>query len=308
MPIPSDTKPHIHAPRFWPTWAGLALLRGLAELPMGMQLRLGSGLGELMYRLMPSRRRIAAENIRLSFPTLDSKRREELVRETFRSTAVGTLEGGLAWWGRDSRLRPRVTVEGLDRLEAARAQGKGVILLGGHYTTLEISGRLLSYHVSGLCPVYKPARNAAFEAAMARSRRRTFDELLPSKDLRTILRALRRGKVVWYAPDQDFGRRNTVFAPFMGVQAASLTITGRLAAMSGAPVLPFYSERRPDGRYRLRVGAPLPGFPSMDAVADASAVNAAIETQVRRAPAQYLWVHKRFRSRPPGLPPLYGKK
>lgn len=305
MPKPSDTKPHIHAPRFWPTWAGLALLRGLAELPVGVQLRLGSGLGELMYRLMPGRRRIAAANIRLSFPTLDSKSREELVRETFRSTAVGTLEGGLAWWGRDSSLRPRVTVEGLDRLEAARAQGKGVILLGGHYTTLEISGRLLSYYVSGLCPVYKPARNAAFEAAMARARRRTFDELLPSKDLRTILRALRRGKVVWYAPDQDFGRRNTVFAPFMGVQAASLTITGRLAAMSGAPVLPFYSERLPGGRWLLRIGQALEGFPTGDDTEDARRVNAAIEEQVRRTPAQYLWVHRRFKTRPPGEAPLY---
>lgn len=305
MPKPSKTKPHIHAPRFWPTWAGLALLRGLAELPVGVQLRLGSGLGELMYRLMPDRRRIAAANIRLSFPSLDAKRREELVRETFRSTAVGTLEGGLAWWGRDSRLRPRVTIEGLERLEAARAQGKGVILLGGHYTTLEVSGRLLSYYVSDLCPVYKPARNAAFEAAMTRARRHTFDELLASKDLRTILRTLRQGKVVWYAPDQDFGRRNTVFAPFMGVETASLTITARLATMSGAPVLPFYSERLPGGRWLLRIGAPLDAFPSGEDVEDARRVNAAIEEQVRRTPAQYLWVHRRFKTRPPGEAPLY---
>lgn len=302
---PKGVAPNLRAPRFWPTWAGIALLRVAARLPLAVQLRLGSVLGRLMYRLVPSRRRVAETNIRLSFPELDATERQALVRESFRNAGIGTLEGGLAWWASDALLKPRVSIEGLERLEKAREAGRGVLLLGGHYTTLEISGRLVSYYIPDVCPVYKQARNPAFEAVMAGARARYFDELLTSKDLRTILRALRRGKVVWYAPDQDFGRRNTVFAPFMGVQATSLTITARLAAMSGAPVLPFYSERLPDDRYLLRIGAALEGFPSGDDVEDARRVNAAIEEQVRRTPAQYLWIHRRFKTRPPGEAPIY---
>lgn len=292
-------------PRYWATWIGLGALRAVVQLPLSMQLRLGGALGALMYRLLPSRRRIVETNIRLSFPEASATEQRRLARETFRNTGIGTLEGGLAWWGRDAVLRPRVDIEGLEHLSEARRAGKGVILLGGHYTTLELSGRLLSYFISDVCPVYKPARNPAFQAVMAKARGRTFDQILLSKDFRSVIRALRNGKVVWYAPDQDFGRRNTVFAPFMGVQTASLTMTARLARTAGAPVLPFYSERQPDGRYLLRFGRPLDGFPSGDDIADAARVNAAIEEQVRRTPAQYLWVHRRYKTRPPGEAPLY---
>lgn len=295
----------IRAPQYWPTRLGLALLRTIALLPVAAQLRIGSWLGSLMYHLVPSRRRIAETNIRLSFPEMPARERERLVRESIRNVGIGVIEGGLAWWGRDAGLRPRVTIEGLEHLEAARKAGRGVLFLGGHYATLELSGRLVSYFLSDICPVYKPARNPAFESVMAGARRRYFDTLLVSKDMRTILRALRRGKIVWYAPDQDFGHRNTVFAPFMGEQAASLVMTARLATLSKAPVLPFYSERLPGGRYLLRIGPALEGFPSGDDIEDARRVNAAIEEQVRRTPEQYLWIHRRFKTRPPGEAPVY---
>jgi KDO2-lipid IV(A) lauroyltransferase len=184
-----------------------------------------------------------------------------------------------------------------------------VILLGGHYTTLEISGRLLAFHTDGIQPIYKPAHNALYEAVMAGARKRLFDDLLDNSDMRTILRNLKRGKIIWYAPDQDFGRDRSVFAPFFGVPTATLTTTSRLARLSGAPVLPFSSERLPQGRgYVIRIHAPLPDFPSGDDVADASAVNAVIEAQVRRTPEQYLWVHKRFKTRPLGEPGVYRRR
>ena len=144
---------------------------------------------------------------------------------------------------------------------------------------------------------------------MAQSRTRLFDDLLNNRDMRTIVRNLKRNKLIWYAPDQDFGRAQTVFAPFMGTQAASLTMTSRLAKLSGSAILPFYSERLPGSQgYVIRVAPELEGFPSGDDVEDATRINAAIEEQVRAAPEQYLWLHRRFKTRPEGEPPIYPPK
>ncbi len=292
-------------PRHWPTWLGLGLLRLAVLLPWSWQRAIGTTLGDLLRVTVGSRRRVAETNLRLCFPELDDNARAQLLRETFRDTAISLFEGGMSWWGSERRLRALHTIEGLEHLEAAREQGRGVILLGGHFTTLEISGRLLAFHVDGLQPIYKPARNPLFEAMMVRSRQRLFDDLLNSRDMRTILRNLKRGKVVWYAPDQDFGRERSVFAPFFGVPAATLTTTARLAKLSGAPLVPYASERHADGRFTIRLLPALEGFPSGDDIADASRVNAVLEEQIRRTPAQYLWVHKRFKTRPPGEPPVY---
>ena len=294
------------APRYWPTWLGLGLLRLAMLLPYPAMLALGRGLGSLLYRLVGSRRHVASVNIRLCFPDLDEAARQRLVRESFVAAATSLFEGVLSWWAGDARLKPLYRIEGLEHLEAARALGRGVILLGGHYTTLEISGRFLAFHVEGLQPIYKPARNALFEAVMANSRKRLFDNLLPSADMRTIVRNLKKGKVVWYAPDQDFGRERSVFAPFFGVPTASLISTARLAKLSGAPVVPFYSERLPGKQgFLLRLAPPLEGFPSGDDLADATRVNQVIEEQVRKVPEQYLWLHKRFKTRPEGEADVY---
>ncbi len=293
-------------PRHWPTWLGLGLLRAAGALPYRLQLGLARIAGALFYRLAGRRRHIAETNIALCFPELDGARRAQLVRENFQNAAMALLETGVSWWADDERLRPLYRVEGLENLEAARRLGKGVILLGGHYTTLEISGRLAAFHIPDVCPVYKRAHNPLFEAVMSRARRRNYHRLLPHKEMRTLIRALRRNEVVWYAPDQDFGMHASVFAPFMGVPTATLTMTARLARASGAPVLPFYSERLPGGAgYLIRFGAALEGFPSGNDEADAARVNAAIEAQVRRTPAQYLWLHRRFKTRPPGEKPVY---
>jgi KDO2-lipid IV(A) lauroyltransferase len=199
-----------------------------------------------------------------------------------------------------------VRYEGSENLARAREHGRGVFLLGGHYTTLELSGRLMCLFTNDINPIYKPASNAVFNLLMTRYRSRIYDNLLSNTDMRAMLRALKQGKIIWYAPDQDFGRRRSVFAPFMGVSAATLTMTSRLAQRAGAPVLPFYSERLPGTRgYEIRVGPPLENFPSGDDVADATAINQAIEVQVRRTPEQYLWGHRRFKTRPPGERKLY---
>ncbi len=293
------------APRHWPTWLGLGLMRLVSLLPWSLQIRLGSALGSLLYHLIRSRRRVADINLRHCFPEMTASEREQLVRDTFRASAISIFEGGMSWWGSDRRLKPLYQIEGLEHLQAARAQGRGVILLGGHYTTLEISGRFLAYHVEGLQPIYKPARNPLFEAVLAHSRKRLFDDLLNSTDMRTILRNLKKGKVVWYAPDQDFGRERSVFAPFFGVPTATLNTTARMARLSKAPIVPYTSERLADGRFVIRLQAALENFPSGDDLEDASRTNRILEEQIRRVPAQYLWVHKRFKTRPKGEPGFY---
>lgn len=305
----SDDTPSLRpflAPRHWPMWLGLGLLRLCALLPYPALLLLGGGLGRLMYRLIPSRRHIARTNLRLCFPELDEAVREDLVRATFGAAAISVFENALSWWGSERRLRRLYRIEGLENYAAARAQGKGVILLGGHYTTLEISGRFLAFHIDGLQPIYKRAHNPLYETVMVRQRRRLFDDLLQSTDMRAIVRNVKAGKTVWYAPDQDFGRERSVFAPFFGVPTATLTTTARLARLTGAPVLPYVSERLPGAQgYRIALLPTLEDFPGGDDLADATRVNAVLEQQVRAMPEQYLWIHRRFKTRPEGEPDLY---
>ncbi len=294
------------SPRYWPTWFGLGLLRLTLLLPYPAMRWLASLLGSLLYVVAVSRRRVTLTNLRLCFPQMSETERRRLARKSFVSSAMSLFEGALSWWGSDSRLKKLYRIEGLENLEKARAMGKGVILLGGHYTTLEISGRFLAYHVAGLQPIYKPARNALFEAVMAGSRKRLFDDLVPSVDMRRIVRNLKQGKVMWYAPDQDFGRERSVFAPFFGFPTATLTTTARLSRLSGAPVVPYYSERLPgNAGFLVKLLPPLENYPSGDDMADATLTNQILEQQILRVPEQYLWLHKRFKTRPLGEPGVY---
>ncbi len=288
----------IRHPAYWPTWAGLGLLRLLALLPAPVLGRVGDGLGMLLWALVPDRRHIVRTNLRLAFADHTAAERRRLERAHFRSAARGVLEGALAWWAPLERLAPYYTIEGLEHLEAAREHGRGVILLMPHYTTMEMCGRIISDHVPDFHPIYKPTKDAAFNTAMIRVRSSGVAGLLRNDDMRGILRTLRAGNVVWYAPDQDFGREGSVFAPFMGVPASTLTMTARLARTSGAPVVPLHCERLPGNRWHVRLEPALKGFPSGDDAADAARINRVIEEQVVRAPEQYLWLHRRFKTRP----------
>lgn len=284
----------------------MGLLRMATWLPWRVQLTIARGLGGLLRRLVPSRRHIAETNIALCFPQYDAAARDELVRRHFESLAISLFETAMSWWGSERRLRTLYHIEGLEHWQVLHAQGRGAILLYGHYTTLDLAGRFFAFHVPDVVPSYKPAHNPLFNAMMVRARQRNFGDLLPTDNMRALVREIRNGRLVTYSPDQDFGERHAVFAPFMGVPTATLTTTARLARITGAPVIPFYTERSADGRhYRIRLGPPLEGFPCGDEMQDAAAINASIEAQVRVAPEQYLWVHKRFKTRPAGEPSPY---
>ena len=293
------------APRYWPTWLGLGMLRVLALLPFAWQVRIGAAVGRLALRFSPHRRHITRVNLELCFPALDDAQRQALLIKHFESLGIGMLETALSWWGAPGRLRPLTRIEGLEHLHAALAKGKGVILLSAHFTTLEIGGRLLAQHAP-FHVMYREHKNALFEAVMKRARERHYEKAIERSDIRGMLRSLKGNHPVWYAPDQNYGREHSVFVPFFGVPAATITATSRLAHMSGAAVVPFFQERLPGAAgYRLRLWPALADFPGADIEQDTRRINAVIEAQIRRVPEQYLWTHRRFKTRPGNTPDPY---
>lgn len=303
MASPTLAGPPPLSPRCWPTWVGIGLLWLLARLPWSLQRRLGGALGWLLQRVLGSRRRAAQRNLQLCFPELDAGARDGLLRASFAALGVGVFEFIRAWWGSLASLRATTRIEGVEILARLRAEGRGVILVSGHFLTLELCGRLLCDHAP-LAGMYREHDDPVFEWAVKRGRLRYACAMFRQEDLRATLRHLKQGGILWYAPDQDMRGKDTVFAPFFGIQAASITATHQLARLSGAAVVPFFHRREGD-RYVLRVDPPLADFPGNDPQADTARVNAAVEAMVREAPAQYLWIHRRFKRRPPGEPALY---
>jgi len=299
------------APRHWPTWLGAGLLRALAvTLPVDALIALGRGLGRFSLPFAGRRREITAINVGLCFPALSEAERQDLVRRHFESLGIAVFEFCLGWWAPDARLEDRVRVEGLENLRAAFERGKGVILLSAHFTTLEIGGRFLAMHTRGLPlnVMYRRSDNPVVERVLRDRRRHHFGEPIGRDDVRAMLRALKKNETVWYAFDQNYkgNRKNRVFAPFFGIAAATNTATSRLAQATGAAVVPFFTRRLPDGkRYVQRIDPPLADFPSGDPAADAARLNALIEGWVKEAPEQYLWSHRRFRTRPKGETRFY---
>jgi KDO2-lipid IV(A) lauroyltransferase len=286
------------APRHWPVWLGVGACMVLARLPWGLQRRLGAGVGWLALRLLPDRREAARTNLALCLPHLDEAAREALLRANFRDLGIGLFEFARAWWGDAAPMRATASIEGLDTLQRLQAEGRGVLLVSGHFMTLEMCGRLLCDHVP-LAGMYRKHRSPVMEWAVLRGRLRYACAMFANSDTRAAIRHLKRGGVLWYAPDQDMRGKDTVFAPFFGIPAATITATHQFSRMTGCAVVPFF-HRRESGRYVLRVGEPLAPFPTDDAVADTAAVNAAIEAMVREAPSQYLWLHRRFKRQPDG--------
>jgi Kdo2-lipid IVA lauroyltransferase/acyltransferase len=288
--------------RTWPSWLGIGAMALLARLPWGLQRRLGHVLGGLLHAALARRRQIAARNLALCFPDLDDTRRATLVRAHFTAIGIGVFEFARAWWGSVAPLRRGLEVEGLEHMAAARAGGRGVIVVSGHFTTLEVCGRLMCDHVP-LAGMYRPHAQAAMEWAVRRGRARYAAAMFPKQDLRGAVRHLKRGGLLWYAPDQDPSRGDSVYVPFFGQPAHSLTSTHQLARMSGAAVLFFQHWRRADGGYTLKLWPAGPGYPGTDPVADTALVMAAVEEMARAAPEQYLWIHRRFKRRPDGSSP-----
>lgn len=306
MPQPAPPfRPALLAPRHWPAWIGLGLIRLAALLPYGWLLRIGRGFGWIAARGLRDRREVAARNLELCFPDLDPAARTTMLEENLRDSGLMLVEFALAWMGSERAIeRIPLRIEGLHHLEAARARGRGVLLVGAHFSHLELCARLVSQRMR-IAGMYREHEDAAFEWAIKRARLAYADAMFTKDELRQSVRWLKHGGTIWYAPDQDMRGKDAVFAPFFGVPAATITATHHLARLSGALVIAFFHRRLEGGGYEIRLEAPLQDFPSADVVADTARVNACIERMVRAAPTQYLWMHKRFKTRPPGEADVY---
>ncbi len=293
------------APQYWPTWLGVGVLRLLCLLPVPALVWLGGGIGWLFGRLVPSRRHVVRTNLKLCFPQQDAAARERDVDAHCRALGVGIFEACLAWWASDARLLRQGEIVGLEHLDRAEADGSGVLLLTGHFTTLELGARYILVAGRPFHAMYRPIKNPLMDYLMHRWRSAIATlPAVPRDDLRGLVRALREGRRVWYGPDQTLDRREGVFVPFFGVPTLMLTATSRLAQMGRAKVVPYFPERI-GSRYRITFLPALENFPSGDDKADAARIIGAIEEGVRRSPTQYFWVHRRFKVRPPGEPGLY---
>lgn len=290
-------------PRYWPVWLLMAVWRLVVLLPYPCIVLLGRALGGLMFRLAPRRRQIARRNLEKCFPELDSAQREALLRENFTCTALALLETGIAWWWPEKRLRKICVVEGLEHLQ--QDDDSGIILLGMHFTNLDLAGAALSLHTP-YNAMYRPHKNRVFDWVQLRGRLNRGSSIFPRDDLRTMIRLLRNGEKVWYAPDQDYGPKQSVFASFFGIEAATLTATAKLVKMGKARVVPLVQQRLPGLRgHRIVLRPPLEGFPCGDERMDAQTINDLVEQEVRLQPENYLWAHRRFKTRPPGEGKFY---
>ena len=281
----------------------VGLLRLVLLLPLPAMLAVGRGLGRLVKPLAGRRVRIARTNLQLCYPELTEAQREALIDANFAAMGMGVIEIGMAWWWSQERLeRLLLAVEGEEHLPPPDDR-RGTIFLTAHFSSLELSGRYLGYRTPSHA-MYRRNENPVIQRLLEHHRGRRLLGIIARDDVRGMLKTLKAGEGVWFAPDQNFGHKGGVFANFMGVPAATNTATSRFAKMSGARVIPFTLFREQSG-YRLVIEPPLEDFPSDDVQADTQRINDIYSRWVRRAPEQYNWIHRRFKTRPPGQPPLY---
>ncbi len=276
-------------------------------LPLGAQALCGDAVGRLGYRFVRSRRKIALRNLELCFPEHSDEQRVELARRHFRWLGRSLLERGLLWYASPARLRRLIHVEG--DVHLAERSERPVMWLAPHFMGLDVAGAsvLLFQNRKGIS-IYQTQSNAVLDRALRRGRLRLGNAEIFSRDEagRALVRAIRRGDGFFNLPDMDFGTRDAAFVPFFGVPAVTLLAPSRMARALNMIVQPVVAEILPRGAgYRVRYEAPWTDFPTEDAVADSARMNRWIESEIRRNPAQYLWVHRRFKTRPPGEPSLY---
>ena len=284
-------------PRYWPAWLGIGLLRLVALLPYPLLMWLGRTLGRLTR--LPAQRRVRVADINLSmcYPQMSAQERARMIRDNFAAMGMGLMELAMGWWWSHARVEKRLLeIEGEQNLPTGD-DGRGTIFLTAHFTTLELSGRYLG-HRSPSHAMYRSHENPVIQRMLERYRSKHTLGIIARDDVRGMIRALRAGEGVWFAPDQNFAKGG-VFADFMGIPAATITATSRFAKMTGARVIPFVLLRI-DGGYRLVIEPELKDFPSDDVQHDTQRINDIYTRWVEMAPEQYNWIHRRFKTRPDG--------
>ena len=285
-------------PLYWPTWIGLGLLRLIALLPYPVQWACGHILGIIIWLLPIPQKRYIRINLELCFPELSLQQRKKMLFDNCLSMGMSLIEIAMSWWSSDRALKKIIKIDGLEYLSQALDKQHGVILLSAHFTTLEIGGRLLSLHAP-FHVMYRDQKNAAFDYLMTRARQRNYNKAIHRNNIRGLLQSLKTNMPVWYAPDQHFGSKQPVFAPFFNIPAASNPATSRLAKNTGAAIVPLFQQRLPRLRgYRIELFPAIQDFPTDNIENDTHTINLALEKLIRLCPEQYLWAHRRFKSQP----------
>jgi Kdo2-lipid IVA lauroyltransferase/acyltransferase len=293
-------------PKNWLPGLVFTLAYLITLLPYRMQMRIGKGLGLLLFRFPLGRgKRVARTNLALCFPHLSEKKRQLLLKKNCLNIGMGLIETALAWFGKKKKL-PLLTIHGIEHWQACHAAQQPIMLLSAHFTCLEIAGRLTAEHLP-LSIVYRPQKIQFLDYLVRYYRKKIYSAIISRDNLRQVIHRLKSGDTLWYTPDIDAGIQNSIFVPFFGTAAATITTPARLAERTGAVCLGCFFYRKKDlSGYELFFTPPLENFPSQDAASDAYTVNQLIEQAIKKSPAQYLWQYKRFKTRPNNEPGIYG--
>lgn len=304
---PSFQRSLLH-PRYWPTWFGICLLYLLVLLPYPVIYWIGTRLGRFSMRFLKKRAKVAERNLELCFPDMSQEKRDALLIKNFESVGMGIFETGMAWFWPDWRVERWFKVTGRENIQKIQTTGQGIIVIGIHFLTLELGARILGLLNPGI-GVYRPNDNPVMDWLQTWGRLRSNKYMLDRKDVKGMIRCLKNGEIVWYAPDHDYGPRKSVFAPLFAVEhAATTTGTSILVRLADPAMIPFTPRRLPDGKgYELIIQPAVAGFPKDDEVKAAAFMNKVVEQEILQAPDQYMWLHRRFKTRPKGMPSLYGQ-
>lgn len=293
-------------PRYWLTWLGISLLYIIVSLPYPLIHFIGYQIGHLSLYFCKRRATIAKRNIELCFPQYSEQEKHQLLIRNFESTGMAIFETGMAWFWSDKRIKKWVNYSGLENISKIKGK-RGILLLGMHFLTLELGARAFGIITPGI-GVYRPHDNPLMDWLQTKGRLRSNKYMLNRRDIRGMISALKEGELLWYAPDHDYGLRNSVFVPFFAVKEAATTIgTSILMRMGHSPALIPFVAIRNDGNkgYTLHISEEAKGFPLDDEVAAAAYVNKIIEEEIMLAPEQYMWLHRRFKTRPTGQKSVY---
>ncbi|MEI9532872.1 Kdo(2)-lipid IV(A) acyltransferase [Moellerella wisconsensis] len=295
-------------PRYWLLLLGIGLLYILTLLPYPIIYWMGTRLGRLSRHLLKSRVNIADRNLALCFPNMSLSERQKLIQQNFESVGMGIFETGMAWFWPDWRIQRWFTIKGRENIQQAQQTGRGILVIGVHFLTLELGARIFGILNPGI-GVYRPNDNPLLDWLQAWGRVRSNKSVIDRKDVKGMVRNLKQGEILWYAPDHDYGPKNSVFAPFFAVDKAATTVgTSILLRLANPLIIPFTPRRLSHAQgYELIIQPAVEDFPMKDEVTAAALINQVVEKEIMQAPDQYMWLHRRFKTRPPGEPSLYGK-
>ena len=295
-------------PKYWLTWFGIGLLYILVLLPYPVIYWLGTRLGRFSKVFLKKRLQIAERNLELCFPQMPKSEREALVNKNFESVGMGLFETGMAWFWPEWRVKRWFKVSGLENIQKVKDSGQGILLIGIHFLTLELGARIFGIYNPGV-GVYRPNDNPVMDWLQTWGRLRSNKFMIDRKDVKGMIRSLKAGEIIWYAPDHDYGPRKSVFVPLFAVdKAATTTGTYILAKTSKPALIPFTPKRLPEGKgYELIISPPVADFPIDNEENSVKAMNKVVEQEILRAPDQYMWLHRRFKTRPEGDASLYNE-